>query len=96
MLVYITDHLFKYQPKVVIGIFVIFGYLNDAFSLPSIQAFTPTLDIDAGDSGLIFSIVNTNNVASTDADNSSSWFVENGSSRLIINYNTNCKNILND
>jgi len=48
MLVYITDHLFKYQPKVVMGIFVIFGYLNDAFSLPSIQAFTPTLDIDAG------------------------------------------------
>jgi hypothetical protein len=54
------------------------------------------LDIDAGNSGLIFSITNTTNVASTDSGNSSSWFVENGSSRLIINYNTNGKNILND
>jgi hypothetical protein len=54
------------------------------------------LDSDAGDSGLIFSIINTTNVASTDSGNSSSWFVENGSSRLIINYNTNGKNILND
>ena len=96
MFVYITDHLFKYQRKVVMGIFVIFCHLNDAFSLPSIQAFTPMLDIVAGDSGLIFPIVNTTDVASTDAGNSSSWFVENGSSRLIINYNTNGKNILND
>jgi hypothetical protein len=54
------------------------------------------LDSDAGDSGLIFSIINTTNVASTDSGNSSSWFVENGSSRLMINYNTNGKNILND
>jgi hypothetical protein len=54
------------------------------------------LDIDAGDSALIFPIVNTTDLASPDAGNSSSWFVENGSSRLIINYNTNGKNILND
>jgi hypothetical protein len=54
------------------------------------------LDIDAGNSGLIFPIINTTDVASTDSSNSSSWFVENGSSRLIINYNTNGKNILND
>ena len=72
------------------------NYLNDAFSLPSIHAFTPMLVIDAGNSGLFFPIVNTTNVASTEAGNSSSLFVENGSSRLIINYNTNCKNILND
>lgn len=73
-----------------------FGYLNDAFSLPSIQAFTPMLVIVAGNSELVFAIVITTNVASTDAGNSSSLFVENGSSRLIKYYNTKCKNILND
>lgn len=54
------------------------------------------LVIVAGNSRLVFAIVITTNVASTDAGNSSSLFVENGSLRLIKYYNTKCKNILND
>jgi hypothetical protein len=40
--------------------------------------------------------VNFTVVAFTVAGNSSSLFGESGSPRLIINYNTKCKNILND
>jgi hypothetical protein len=66
------------------------------YSLPSIQAFTSMLNITAVNTELVFSIVNFTVVAFTVAGNSSSLFGENGSSRLIINYNTKCKNILND
>jgi hypothetical protein len=54
------------------------------------------LNITAVNTELVFSIVNFTVVAFTVAGNSSSLFGENGSSRLIINYNTKCKNILND
>ena len=66
------------------------------YSLPSIQAFTSMFISIAVDLGLIFCIVIFTIVAFTVAGNSSSLFGENGSSRLIINYNTKCKNILND
>ena len=66
------------------------------YSLPSIQAFTSMLTISAVNTELVFCIVNFTVVAFTVAGNSSSLFGENGSSRLIINYNTKCKNILND
>ena len=66
------------------------------YSLPSIHASTSMFDIDAGNAGLVFTIVNITVVAFTVSGNSSSLFGENGSSRLIINYNTKCKNILND
>ena len=54
------------------------------------------LNITAVNAELVFCIVNFTVVAFTVAGNSSSLFGENGSSRLIINYNTNGKNILND
>jgi len=66
------------------------------YSLPSIQAFTSMLNITAVNTELVFSIVNFTVVAFTVAGNSSSLFGENGSSRLIINYNIKCKDILND
>lgn len=66
------------------------------YSLPSIQASTAMFDIDAGEFGLDFPIVNITVVAFTVSGNSSNLFGENGSSLLIINYNTKYENILND
>ena len=66
------------------------------YSLPSIQAFTSMLNIIIAVNIGLASIVNFTVVAFTVAGNSSSLFGESGSSRLIINYNTKCKNILND